>query len=107
MSGCSRVNCDFGEQCEAKPKLLSALRQYFKYPGYRPGQLETLLPLMHGRDVFARMATGAGKSLCMFLPPLAFGNFACAVVISPLTGLMEQQVSSTMCSHYFIFYVFY
>ena len=38
------------------------------------------------------MATGAGKSMCIFLPPLAVGPDALGVVISPLNGLMDQQV---------------
>lgn len=50
------------------------------------------MPLVHGRDVFTRMATGAGKSLCMYLAPLALGESAVGVVISPLNALMEQQV---------------
>ena len=69
-----------------------ALRTYFKFATFRPGQLDALLPLVHGRDVFVRMATGAGKSLCMFLPPLAIGESAIGVVISPLNALMEEQV---------------
>ena len=39
-----------------------------------------------------RMATGSGKSLCIFLAPLAVGESAVGVVISPLNALMEQQV---------------
>ena len=50
------------------------------------------LPLLHGRDVFVHMATGAGKSLCMFLGPLAINESAIGMIISPLNGLMEQQV---------------
>ena len=61
-----------------------------------------MLPMMHCRDVFARMATGAGKSLCMFLPPLAWSDTACGVVISPLNGLIEQQVSSTEYGRHFL-----
>ena len=55
-------------------------------------QLDALLAVMHGKDVFVRMATGAGKSLCMFLAPLALSETAVGVVISPLNCLMEQQV---------------
>ena len=60
------------------------------------GQLDALLPVVHGRDVFVRMATGAGKSLCMFLAPLAISESAVGVVISPLNGLMEQQVRNLL-----------
>ena len=56
-------------------------------------QMDVLLPLVHGRDAFVRMATGAGKSLCMFLAPLAIGpESAIGVIISPLNALMDQQV---------------
>ena len=41
----------------------------------------------HGHDVFIRMATGAGKSLCMFLAPLAARENGIGVVISPLNSL--------------------
>ena len=47
---------------------------------------------MQGNDVFVRMATGCGKSLCMFLPPLVHGEKAAGVIISPLVGLMDEQV---------------
>ena len=32
------------------------------------------------------------KNLCMFLPPLMLGEKAAAVIISPLVGLMDEQV---------------
>ena len=38
-----------------------------------------------------RMATGAGKSLCILLAPLALSDSAVGIVISPLNGLMDQQ----------------
>ena len=58
-----------------------------------PGQLEALLAVFHGRDVFMQMHTGGGKSLCMYIVPLAFVGDAMGIVVSPLIGLMEQQVS--------------
>ena len=74
-------------------KLQDVLQKYFSFSSFRDGQLEALIPLLHGRDVFARMATGSGKSVCMFLGPLALSDSAIGLVISPLSGLMEQQVS--------------
>ena len=59
---------------------------------FRPGQLEAALAILHGQDVLVRMATGSGKSLCMFLGPLAKSDAAIGVIISPLNGLMQQQV---------------
>ena len=79
--------------CQGKVRLEGALRKYFpSFSGFRSGQLEALLPLVHGKDVFVRMATGSGKSLCMFLAPLAMSETAIGVVISPLNALMQQQV---------------
>ena len=99
---CSVRQCTYGDNCCMRARLTAALSQHFGYSTFRDGQLDVMLPMMHSRDVFARMATGAGKSLCMFLPPLAWSEQACAVVISPLNGLIEQQVSITE-HHKFIF----
>lgn len=79
--------------CPAYLKAYQVLRTYLKYPDFKPGQLEALLPCLHGKDVFVRMGTGAGKSLCMYLGPLAISPHATCVIISPLVGLMEQQVN--------------
>ena len=79
--------------CTATDRLKKALHTYFKYTEFRPGQLESTLPALHRKDVFVRMATGSGKSLCMFLVPLSCNDMAMGVVISPLRALMEQQVS--------------
>ena len=81
-----------GGDCLCELKLTQALQKYFGYTSFRPGQLEASLSMLHGHDVFVRMATGSGKTVCMFLGPLAMSSKAIAVVISPLNGLMEQQV---------------
>ena len=87
-SGC----CGSGPLCQAQFRLEHALQQFYKFTGFRPGQLEAMLPILHCKDVFVRMATGSGKSLCMFLPPLAVSDSSLAIIISPLIGLMDQQV---------------
>ena len=79
--------------CTAKDRLKQTLHSYFTHTEFRPGQLEATVPAMCGKDVFVRMATGSGKSLCMFLVPLALSESAMGLVISPLNALMEQQVT--------------
>ena len=79
--------------CVGKEVCLHILQKQFKYLSFRPGQLEAILPALHGEDVFVRMGTGSGKTLCMYMPVLASHQKAMALVFSPLTGLMEQQVS--------------
>ena len=81
------------ETCVGYRKLKEALQGHFKFTTFRPGQLEALLPVVHGKDVFVRMPTGGGKSLCMFLVPLAVNKKAIGVVVSLLISLMDQQVS--------------
>lgn len=77
-------------------KLQDALHKYFSYSNFRDGQLEALLPLLHGRDVFVHMATGSGKSLCMFLGPLAINESAIGMIISPLNGLMTYGTTGML-----------
>ena len=78
--------------CPAYCSLMNVLSTVWKYPNLRPGQLEAVLPVLHGHDVFICMATGAGKSLCMFLAPLAARENGIGAVISPLNGLTDEQV---------------
>ena len=80
------------ESCAAYYKAKTALVQFFRFNSFRPGQLAAMLPVLHGKDVFAKMATGAGKSLCFLLVPLAVSPSAVGSVISPLNALMDQQV---------------
>ena len=63
----------------------------FHHDSLRPGQQEAMLPVMHGHDVLVKMPTGGGKTMCMFVPPLATSDTAMGLVISPLVALMEQQ----------------
>ena len=85
-------SCHGGTACSCSCKLREVLLKYFGHCSFRPGQMEASLSVLHGQDVFVRMATGSGKSLCMFLGPLAKSEAALGVIISPLNGLMEQQV---------------
>ena len=78
--------------CLAFNKLHQTLRSVFGFTNFHPGQLESMLPALHGKDTFVQMATGAGKSLCMFMVPLTYSETAVGIIISPLNSLMDKQV---------------
>ena len=79
-------------RCPAVDKLTQALTRFFGFDSFQPGQLEALLPVAHGKDVFVQMPTGGGKSLCMFVFPFALDNHSIGLIVSPLVGPMDQQV---------------
>jgi ATP-dependent DNA helicase RecQ len=68
------------------------LRKTFGYESFRPGQEAIVTALLEGRNVFAVMPTGSGKSLCYQVPALARGGLA--IVVSPLIALMQDQVAA-------------
>ena len=59
---------------------------------FRPGQMKAVLSVLHGCDAFARMATGLEKSMYSYIPVLSSYQLSMGIIISPLVGLMDQQV---------------
>src|SRR5688572_27656911 len=70
--------------------LSAALKKYFGFDSYRPGQRAIVADVLAGRDVFAIMPTGGGKSLCFQLPAVLRQGIT--LVVSPLIALMQDQV---------------
>ena len=68
----------------------SILHTVFGFPSFRGHQQAIVSDVCAGRDVLAVMPTGSGKSLCYQVPALV--RPGCALVISPLIALMEDQV---------------
>jgi ATP-dependent DNA helicase RecQ len=73
-------------------ELREALERWFGFPTFRPSQEAIVRDVLDGRDVFALLPTGGGKSLCYQLPAVLTEGLT--VVISPLIALMKDQVDA-------------
>ena len=63
-------------------------------------QMQVVTAVLQGRDVFAVLPTGYGKTLCYAVLPAAFDALSpgCSpsivIVLSPLTAIMKDQAST-------------
>ena len=68
------------------------LKRFFGFTNLRIGQLEVIQQILNGKDVFACMATGFGKSLCYQLAGIMLKGIA--IVVCPMISLQQDQVNS-------------
>ncbi len=71
-------------------EISRALKHHFGFTAFRPHQKEIVEAVLQGRDVFAALPTGGGKSLCYQLPAVMHSGLT--LVVSPLISLMKDQV---------------
>src|SRR6185369_9071176 len=76
--------------------LAAALKRHFGFSSFRCHQEAIIRDALAGRDVFALLPTGGGKSLCFQLPAVLRGGLT--IVVSPLIALMKDQVDALIAS---------
>ena len=72
--------------------LHRALKHYYGYDEFRPGQEAIISEILGGQPVLAVLPTGAGKSICFQLPSLLLKGVT--LVVSPLISLMKDQAEA-------------
>src|SRR5210317_2237955 len=75
-----------------KVNLNEALKRYFGFNSFKGLQEDVVTSILNGKNTFAIMPTGGGKSLCYQLPALV--QEGTAIVVSPLIALMKNQVDA-------------
>ena len=66
------------------------LNKYWGFEEFRPVQEDIIKDIISGKDVFAMLPTGGGKSLCYQLPGIIRKGLT--IVVSPLISLMQDQI---------------
>lgn len=73
-------------------QALDTLQKYWQHTTFREPQDKIIQSVLDGKDTFALMPTGGGKSVCFQIPALI--NDGLCLVISPLIALMKDQVNN-------------
>lgn len=68
------------------------LKKYWNHDSFRASQEEIIDSVLAGKDTFAILPTGGGKSICFQVPGMI--NNGICLVISPLVALMKDQVAN-------------
>lgn len=73
-------------------QALEILKKYWQHDTFREPQEAIIQSVLAGKDTFALMPTGGGKSVCFQVPAMMKDGLC--LVISPLIALMKDQVQN-------------
>lgn len=73
-------------------QALEILKKYWQHDIFREPQDKIIQSVLEGKDTFALMPTGGGKSVCFQVPAMVKDGLC--LVISPLIALMKDQVAN-------------
>ena len=73
-------------------KPLEILKKYWNHDAFRTPQEDIINSVLEGKDTFALMPTGGGKSITFQVPAMMMDGIC--LVISPLVALMKDQVQN-------------
>ncbi|MGX7666886.1 RecQ family ATP-dependent DNA helicase [Flavobacterium pedocola] len=71
---------------------LTLLKKYWNHDSFRSPQDLIIQSVLDGKDAFALLPTGGGKSICFQIPALLQPGIC--LVISPLVALMKDQIAN-------------
>ena len=79
-------------------KSIEAAARLLGYPSLKQEQKIVINQFLAGKDVFAVLPTGFGKTLCFACLPSIYDDIrksdrSIIVVVSPLLSIMKEQVS--------------
>ena len=79
-------------------RAANTISKKFGHFSIKSEQLQVVSSILNGRDVFAVLPTGYGKSFCYSCLPYMFDTIApietpsIVIVVAPLTAIMKDQV---------------
>ncbi|MFT3793937.1 ATP-dependent DNA helicase RecQ [Flavobacterium sp.] len=71
---------------------LEILQKHWNHSSFREPQNEIIDSVLSGKDTFALLPTGGGKSICFQVPAMMMPGIC--LVVSPLVALMKDQVTN-------------
>lgn len=91
------VHYEMFDEERARSVITSCIKK-LGYLQLKPEQMKVVMEFVRGRDVFAVLPTGFGKTLCYACLPLVFDELigrtapSIILVVTPLNAIMKDQV---------------